>query len=335
MQDALQTRLQLLLIGCVALVLQLTASLLAGNELEASLLHAVPVGLSWAAVFYGLQVSSRFLVNPSALLGISAFWSVIAGLSVYSAAYFTGFNSYWVQTFGVQWLLPVFGAMTFLILSLIAQLFVLTDKSQRAFERNQVQQDMVNQASLQELQYKFQPHFLYNSLNTINALVGFDPQEARRVVITLSDLLRRSVAQHQAPFHPLSEELKVIEQYLSIEQVRFGSRLNVIFEVSDALTQVPIPPFLLQPVVENAIKYGLYGTIDDVTILIRAATDERGMVRIVISNPVSDAGGTKPVGTRSGLAILNKRLALSYGRNDLITTSKQDGQFITTILLPK
>ncbi len=187
---------------------------------------------------------------------------------------------------------------------------------------------LLKEAELFKLRQQLQPHFLYNSLNSINALITIAPGKAQEMIGKLSDFLRSSVKRESEDTLPVSEELEYIQSYLAIESVRFGDRLRVRFE-KEYTDDAVIPPFLLQPIVENAIKFGLYGSTGVVTITVHIVL-EGAMLMITITNPY-DADTQPPRGTGFGLEGVQRRLYLLYARADLLET-KKDGKYFTTIL---
>lgn len=187
---------------------------------------------------------------------------------------------------------------------------------------------LLKEAELFKLRQQLQPHFLYNSLNSISALIQVSPERAQDMIGKLSDFLRSSVKRESEETVPLEEELRFIRSYLSIESVRFGDRLDVVFEQDDA-EHSKIPPFLLQPLIENAIKFGLYGNTGKVRISIKISGTS-SQLTISISNPY-DPDIQPPKGTGFGLKGVKRRLYLLYARNDLLITQK-DGKNFTTIL---
>ncbi len=190
---------------------------------------------------------------------------------------------------------------------------------------------LLKEAELFKLRQQLQPHFLYNSLNSINALIQISPDKAQDMIGKLSDFLRSSVKRESNDTVELAEELKFIQSYLSIESVRFGDRLNVIFEQDDA--KATLPPFLLQPLIENAIKFGLYGNTGQVTITIRIMVKD-SLLTISITNPY-DPDIQPPKGTGFGLRGVMRRLYLIYGRSDLLETVKDGTTFTTTLKIPQ
>jgi len=154
------------------------------------------------------------------------------------------------------------------------------------------------------------------------------PDKAQEMIGKLSDFLRSSVKREAEDTLPVAEELVYMQSYLDIESVRFGDRLQVHFE-KEYTDDATIPPFLLQPILENAIKFGLYGKTGEVCIVVHFVLEGSFLV-ITITNPY-DANTQPPKGTGFGLEGIRRRLYLLYARADLLETTK-DGQYFTTIL---
>ena len=192
---------------------------------------------------------------------------------------------------------------------------------------------LVKEAELQKLQLQLQPHFLFNSLNSINALILVNPPKAREMVQQLSDFLRATLRRADEHWITLDQELSYLQLYLSIEKVRFGHRLVVKEVCDDQLNLWLIPPLLIQPLVENAIKFGLYGTTEDVEIKLFTRRYNES-IQIEISNPF-DADMQPSEGSGFGLNGLKRRLYLLYARNDLLTTSIENNHFTVRLTLPE
>ena len=193
---------------------------------------------------------------------------------------------------------------------------------------------LAREAELYNLRQQLQPHFLFNSLNSINALIGIRPEEARKMIHQLSDFLRGTLKKDdQAPV-PLAEELTQLQLYLDIEKVRFGHRLITEISCDAKSGAAMLPAMLLQPIVENSIKFGLYDTTENVTISLRAEIDDNYLV-LMIQNPY-DSQTTRPrSGTGFGLSGVQRRLYLLFARNDLVETHAEDNIFTTTIKIPQ
>ncbi|WP_237073484.1 sensor histidine kinase [Mucilaginibacter mali] len=193
---------------------------------------------------------------------------------------------------------------------------------------------LAREAELYNLRQQLQPHFLFNSLNSINALIGFKPDEARKMIHQLSDFLRGTLKKDDQQMVPLTEELAHLQLYLDIEKVRFGHRLVTEISCDKVCGTALLPALLLQPIVENAIKFGLYDTTDEVTISIRGEVEDNYLV-IMVQNPY-DAKTTRPrTGTGFGLRGVQRRLYLLFARNDLVETYPNDDIFTTVIKVPQ
>lgn len=227
--------------------------------------------------------------------------------------------------------------MAWLCLGWVAQITVLR-KQQSDFKRDiQQHQDAtisLREAELFRLRQQLQPHFLYNSLNSINALILLDQEKAQEMVGRLSDFLRLSVRRDAQEQVSIQDELRYIESYLCIESLRFGDRLHIdIRKPESGLDQLMIPVFILQPVLENAIKFGLYGNTGQVCIQIFISSEE-GMLYVCIQNPY-DPGHQPPGGTGFGLEGIARRLKILYARTDLLEINRNEKTFTTIIRIPQ
>lgn len=201
-------------------------------------------------------------------------------------------------------------------------------------KRKEEAEKLVRDAELTALRQQLQPHFLFNSLNSISALAGSKPDEARKMVQQLSDFLRGTLRKDEQQLVKLTDELQHLKLYLEIEKVRFGHRLNTVVECEEQSLNYALPSLLLQPLVENAIKFGLYDTLEDITIRIEASIENKNLL-IKIINPF-DAGTSKPKkGVGFGLSSVQRRLYLIYGRQDLLRTEQSGNTFISTLTIPQ
>jgi LytS/YehU family sensor histidine kinase len=228
-------------------------------------------------------------------------------------------------------------AFGFLILGLMSLLSVLwyTLKDQQQNESRKLEAEkLAKEAELYKLRQQLQPHFLFNSLNSINALIGSRPEEARQMIHQLSDFLRGILKKEENQWVSLNEELQHLQLYLDIEKVRFGHRLTTSIEAADGSRDMKIPAMLLQPVVENAIKFGLYDTTETINISIQAVKENDDLI-ITVENPFDPATSLPQKGTGFGLSSVTRRLYLLFARTDLLETSTRDHLFITSIKVPQ
>jgi two-component system, LytTR family, sensor kinase len=227
----------------------------------------------------------------------------------------------------------IFSLLLIGTMAAISMLYYNQQEQQELEWRKNEAEKLTKEAELASLREKLQPHFLFNSLNSISALTVSKPLEARKMVHQLSDFLRGTLRQEDS-LTSLKSELVHLQLYLDIEKVRFGNRLNTIISAEPDTLDLIIPPMLLQPIVENAIKFGLYDTLEQVTISINAHYQAPYLI-IEIINPYDAETAHPNKGTGFGLSSIQRRLQLLYNRNDLLIANPTKNQFITTIQIPQ
>lgn len=227
--------------------------------------------------------------------------------------------------------------LTWMCLGWVAHITVLRkhqSDNQKEIEMHQHAVISLREAELFRLRQQLQPHFLYNSLNSINALIQLDAEKAQEMVGKLSDFLRLSVKRDVEESIAIEEELNYIESYLAIESVRFGNRLKIeINKTGEDLAKAKIPAFILQPILENAIKFGLYGNTGEVIIKIDIALKDQ-LLHIVIENPF-DVSTQPPRGTGFGLEGISRRLTILFARADLLEIKKSNNIFSSIVKIPQ
>jgi two-component system, LytTR family, sensor kinase len=207
-------------------------------------------------------------------------------------------------------------------------------EEQEKEQRKDDAEKLAKETELIKLRQQLQPHFLFNSLNSISALAGSKPEQARKMIQQLSDFLRGTLRKDEQQLVTLREELLHLNLYLDIEKVRFGHRLNTHIDCVEELQSLVLPSLLLQPIVENAIKFGLYDTTEQVLIEIVTRLETKELM-VQVTNPF-DAATAKPrSGTGFGLSSVNRRLYLLYGRTDLLKTQPSETHFTTVIRIPQ
>jgi two-component system, LytTR family, sensor histidine kinase AlgZ len=319
------------------------------------LLEPRPVG--HAALFagpltlvYAFACLSAWWVCRSRPLGAAPSWrlaAVLAGAALQSAAVWTLAGAGWAALLkaragigpdragALRDLAALFVAGFLLYAqSIVAHYLVLAFESARAAERRLLEtQIAAREAEIRALRAQLNPHFLFNSLNSINALVGSDPEAARRMCTLLGDFLRASLALGARARVTLAEELTLAERYLAIEKVRFGTRLSWELEVAVEAERCLLPPLLLQPLVENAVKHGIASRVEGGTI--RIAARLRGdRLEASVENPY-DADPPPPRrGQGLGLDNVRRRLeTLDPGAAGL-TVSREGQRFRAILHLP-
>jgi sensor histidine kinase YesM len=228
-------------------------------------------------------------------------------------------------------------AVGFLLVSSICMmnlLWYVQEEQKRMNEHTEEAKQMAKEAELYKLRQQLQPHFLFNSLNSISALTGSQPEKARHMIFQLSEFLRGTLKKDEKQWNSLEEEMQYLELYLEIEKVRFGYRLQTNILCDEDVLQLQLPAMILQPVVENAIKFGLYDTTGEVLIKVEAKKSDDSL-KVVVENPFDPETAQPLKGTGFGLASIQRRLFLLFARQDLLKTQKEDSRFITTILIPQ
>src|SRR5579872_1860034 len=192
------------------------------------------------------------------------------------------------------------------------------------------QQRLVLQARMEALQNQINPHFLFNTLNSISSLVRFDPETAREVISKLATILRRLLNSTDS-FVPLREEVEFIDNYLDIEVVRFGDKLRVVKELAPESLDVMVPAMLLQPLVENSIKHGLASKVEGGSIYLRSRLSDSRLV-IEVEDDGVGMGASQALETahslRSGIGMANvsERLEVLYGDAAQLTIDSGEGK---------
>ena len=188
------------------------------------------------------------------------------------------------------------------------------------------------EAELRALRAQVNPHFLFNSLNSVAALVTISSERARDMVLLLSDFFRSTLAFGKQETVTLGQELTLVDKYLQIEAVRFGDRMDIVNEIDSRSLDLVLPPLLLQPLYENAVKHGVSASVDMVTIKTNVTRAE-DRVRITISNDYDEDAAPRR-GTQTGLSTTKERVKRFFRDKSTITVVKDAGRFTVTLILP-
>ncbi len=195
-------------------------------------------------------------------------------------------------------------------------------------------QTLSKEAELNKLRHQLQPHFLFNSLNSVYALTIVNPKEAGTMITKLAAFLRGTLKRDDEVWVNVAEEMEYIQLYLDIEKVRFSHRLNIDVKIDEDSLNMCLPGTLLQPIVENAIKFGLYNTSAPITVAMHVKVDH-GLLVIKVQNPY-DPEMKAAGGTGFGLTAIRRRLYLLFADEQLLqTNATQDNLFITTLKIPQ
>jgi two-component system LytT family sensor kinase len=197
----------------------------------------------------------------------------------------------------------------------------------RTEQKLETQQSLLSEARLQALRNQINPHFLFNTLNTVSSLIRINPEEARAVVYKLSNILRR-LLRKQGSFAPLREELEFIDDYMSIEMVRFGDSLRFTKDVAIETLDRLVPSMLLQPLVENSLRHGLANKVDGGSIFIRSHL-ENGRLFLTVEDDgvgIAEADMANLFNQGIGISNVNERLKVVFGNDYRMWIDSKPGE---------
>jgi two-component system LytT family sensor kinase len=306
-----------------------------------SLADTVNFNLLIAAAGYVTYISMRYYQPNSKNVVYLIVWDVgLAVLCVFAHNYlmtngpFGYTDAYLSYLAASQFFRGVIAWLMITLMGIISWTWFFMQDVRAGEKRESDTLQMARDAELATLRQQLQPHFLFNSLNSISALAGARPEQARKMIQQLSDFLRGTIKKDDHQLVSLQEEFSHLELYLDIEKVRFGHRLRTEIVVDDAARPNQLPSLLLQPIVENAIKFGLYDTTGEIVIRIEALMlDTQLLLRV--QNPFDPDTSQPRQGTGFGLSSVQRRLYLLYGRNDLLSTRAEQKLFITEVKIPQ
>lgn len=225
------------------------------------------------------------------------------------------------------------GGLVYLVLVLIYYLVSNNQKLQERMQQEERLKGLVRDAELNMLKSQINPHFLFNSLNSIASLTMSNPDEARDMIIRLSEFLRYSLKHRENEFVPLKEELGRMKDYLAIEKVRFGEKLQYDINIDQECESFPVPTMIFQPLFENAIRHSVYESIEPVSVSFSCVPEE-GFMKTVITNDYDPEIPSRK-GTGVGLQNVRQRIHLAYRDNGSVQWSGNEGVFTVTILFPR
>ena len=203
-----------------------------------------------------------------------------------------------------------------------------SDAQARALESSM----RAREAELTALKAQINPHFLYNSLNSISALTSIDPARAREMCVLLADFLRMTLGMGEKALIPLREELALLEKYCAIEKVRFGERLTVQEEIQEESKECTVPPLLLQPLVENAVVHGIAQLPEGGWIRLKT-TRSAGRIGVTVENSWDpEAGPSRKNGV--GLKNVQRRLEARYGTEARLEAKAEEEVFRVSLSFP-
>jgi two-component system LytT family sensor kinase len=241
----------------------------------------------------------------------------------------SNYQAYWEATFPYR---IGTGVFIYGLIILTYFLFIsLTNISEKNAKEAKLE-SLVKETELKMLRSQINPHFLFNSLNSISSLTVTDPEKARTMIVKLSEFMRYALARKDEQPVSFQSELDNLRLYLDIEKVRFGDKLTTEEKIEPECFDIKLPVMLLQPLYENAVKHGVYESTETVRIYTQAKIIE-GYIEIIIRNNYDPTPSPK-TGTGTGLLNVSRRLELFYGHKASIKTTKENGIYTVTLYIP-
>ena len=312
-----------------------------GAPVEWSLEFAVPV-----AIVLGLQSLSFWYVvqatppGNTPVLRLAVIWTLAGSVSL---VVWIGLSYAWAM-----WLLPdgqhysgsasmlpllIFAGAIGISLAVLGHYLAGAFQRSRNAERRALElQVLAREAELRSLRAQLDPHFLFNSLNSVAALIGNDTAAARQMCFLMAQFFRKSLTLARQQAIPLSEEVSLAETFLAIEKVRFGERLRTHFDIADDVKDVSVPPLMLQPLVENAVHHGVAHMLEGGEVCVQARRRE-GFLELVVANPCDP---DRPPSRSTGVGLVNvrSRVETLCGHRASVDVDASDTAFRVSILLP-
>ena len=308
------------------------------NSFANALSFSIPLLILGVCIWY---VVSYISIETSGVAGfiLHHFTACVVVVGAWiSAAYQIRIGLFGEPPKGIDYIIPLHWQVFFAIwvyeyIVLIYYLIIYYRNFKNKVVRESELTTLVKEAELTALKSQINPHFLFNSLNSVSSLTISRPEQSRDMLVKLSTFLRYSLDQDLKELNNLANELNNIRLYLEIEKVRFGERLLLDFDVSADCEHLKIPNLILQPLYENAIKFGVHESVEPVTIKTECFV-ANNILSIKISNNF-DPDSIPPKGNGIGLRNIQERLKLIYGRTDLMRIVKSKEQFVVNLEFPQ
>ncbi|MBM4171165.1 MAG: GHKL domain-containing protein [Ignavibacteria bacterium] len=294
------------------------------------------LGISlWYTVSYNtLEVYSTtkiFLNHAAAAIITSGFW-IFIGYYLLSKVFESdlAYKTFLFNSLALRFMIGIFFYSVIVAVDYV--IIYYTNFQQKLFREAELNA-LVKEAELKSLKYQINPHFIFNSLNSISSLTLSDPAKAQDMTIKLSSFLRSTLSKNEKQKSKLSEEINNAKLYLDIEKVRFGDKFDFIEEINEACKELEIPSMILQPLFENAIKHGVYESLEKIVIKL-ICEPQKEFLKITVENNF-DPESVPRKGEGIGIKNIQNRLKIIYNHDNLINIERQKNIFRVNIYIPR
>jgi len=296
------------------------------------LIAALGLSFWYSSVYLSIehnQMTKVILSHFGGGLLISIVWLALGYFTVISIVNDTDmFGDFFVKTIKSRFIIGIL--YYFLLTAFYYIVIYYSGFQERALKETELK-NLVTESELRSLKFQINPHFIFNSLNSMSALTEIDPKKAKQMIIKLADFLRYTLANNDRQKNSLNEELKNIKLYIDIEKIRFEDKFIYVEELHQECGKTEIPSMILQPLFENAIKHAVYETLDTVTIKL-TCNKKDDFLKITLCNNFEGESHKKGAGV--GLKNIKDRLSLIYQQDNLMEIKKENGKFTVNIYIP-
>ncbi len=303
------------------------------NIIFSLILCGLGISFWYPAKYIQIESNKFLIIVVDHLLGgiISSIIWLSSGffIIVYVLNYSDGYTAFFYNT--IVWRFAVGNLFYYMITSFYYLIIYYNNFQEKIIQESELK-SLITEAEIKTLKFQINPHFIFNSLNSISALTTINPDKAREMILKLADFLRFTLANNERQKNPFEEELKNIKLYLEIEKIRFEDKFEFIEEIDDCCNKVQIPNMILQPIFENAIKHAVYETLYRINLKMTCKKEE-DYLKISIENNYDYKLSSKK-GTGIGLQNIEKRLKLIYGSDNLLKIEKSNNLFLVMLYIP-
>ena len=296
------------------------------------LIAALGLSFWYSSVYLSIehnQITKIILTHFGGGILIAIVWLALGYLAVISIISDTDmFGDFFIKTIKSRFII---GILYYFLLTAFYYVVIYYSGFQESALKETELKNLVTEAELRSLKFQINPHFIFNSLNSMSALTEIDPKKAKQMIIKLAEFLRYTLANNDRQKNTLNEELKNIKLYLDIEKIRFEDKFEYTEELHEECGKTEIPSMILQPLFENAIKHAVYETLDTVTIKLTCSKQD-DFLKITLCNNFEGESHKKGAGV--GLKNIKDRLSLIYQQDNLMEVKKENGKFIVNIFIP-
>jgi two-component system LytT family sensor kinase len=305
------------------------------ESLILNLLYAVlGIGI-WYPVYYTDIEKNKvvnFLTNHFAACSLAVGLWLWLGYIILSSLFERSEDYIYYLNTSIPWRVGL-GFLFYVLLASNYYLLIYYQNFKDKLTRESELKALIKESELSSLKSQINPHFLFNSLNSISSLTMVSPEKAQEMVINLSDFLRYSLSHGKETLTTFEKELTNIDKYLKIEKIRFGNRLHVEKDIHESCLCYRLPGLIIQPIIENAVKYGVYESIEQSKILLSAQCNEN-ILEVFVKNDYNPDFVSKK-GEGIGIRNVSSRLKIQYGREDLLKINKSEHTFEVLMRFPQ